>query len=138
MRKINNIYVGSSGDGHVASIFYAYLEKYSIEDITTSLELIEYFSEFSMYVKEIVKEDENKVNPISLCQFILVIKDKIWIFSDFFVRELKEDENYAIGSGTKVAMACMNLTTSTKKILEAVSEVDLYCSKPFNIIEIKK
>ncbi len=100
--------------------------------------MVNYFSQFKSWIYEDIYDDnEDNLNLLQRCQFILIIHNKVWQFADFYHREIAEGEYVAIGSGSQAAMACSKLSNSIEEILTAVCEVDIYCSVPLNIKEIK-
>lgn len=132
-----DVYVGSAGDAHVCSMFYAYSEQNSISKIQSSMEMVEYFSEFSNWVSEILDLGMEKVSPMVVCQFIIVIKNRAWQFINYYIREIYEGEYASIGSGAQTALACMKLSDSVEEVMKAVCSTNSHCSEPIKIIEIK-
>lgn len=130
------VYVGASGDAHVSSMFYAYVENFPMFNIKSAFELITYFFKFSTWLDENLKSLPDENNPLSLCQFLIVIKDRVWIFTDYYVRELETGEFFCAGSGSKSAIPCMKLEIPIEKVLSITCQTDLYCSEPVKIYEI--
>lgn len=140
LRKVENqkdVYIASAGNAHIWSILYAYAEENSLLKIKTRMDLIRYFSEFSDWVSDIINLGEEKIDPIELCQFIIIIKGKIWQFANYYIREIGTGEFGAIGSGAQSALACSKLNNSVETILKAVCSTNVHCSEPIKIIEIK-
>ncbi len=135
-----NIYAAGAGDGHICSMFYAYTERHSLGEINSTMSLIEYFSKFNNWIHQIIIPDEEKMgNPLQRCQFVLIINGKIWYFADFYTREISEGEFTALGSGSQAASACMQLNddVTVEEAINATCKVDIYCSAPIKMIEIK-
>lgn len=133
----HGIYIGGAGDAHVCNMLYTYSEKYSLKNVNTNMAIIEYFSEFSSWLKELVDlESDDKVNPLALCQFIIINDNKLWQFINYYVREINEGEYVAIGSGSQSALTCTRLSNSIEDILKAVCSTNIYCGLPLKLMEI--
>lgn len=134
----DDIYIAGAGDAHICSLLYAYAGKHSLNDVHSSWSLIEYFSSFNTWLTTeiyIDDSDENK-DLLQRCQFLLILKDKVWHFSDFYTREIEDGEYTSIGSGSQAALACMSLNCTIEDAIKATCSVDIYCSLPSKIIEI--
>lgn len=132
-----DIYVASVGDANLASLFYSYLEKNTLDSIQTSIDVVEFFREFNEWCLRYIEPSGDKDSLLSLCQFLLVIKDSVWFFSNFYTRKLETEEYYAIGAGSQAAFACMHVGATVEDSLKAVCRVDIYCSEPLEVYEIK-
>lgn len=138
LRKIsNNVIIGGAGNGHILSLFYAYVEKNTIDHIDQSNELVEYFKNFNLWVKDIIMPFTDDPQVISSTQFILIINNKVWEFNSFYIRELKIGEITSIGSGADQLLCCMELTSSLKKAIVALCKFNLHCSEPLDIMIVE-
>lgn len=116
-------------------MFYAYIEASPLT-VTSAYELIEYFGGFtSWYTAYIIPPDEN-TNTLSTVQFIIIFKQKVWYFINYYVREVKAGEISAVGQGAQAALACLTLNVSVEDALKATCATDIYCSEPIQIFEI--
>lgn len=131
------IYVASVGDANLSNLLYTYLERFSLSSITNSFELVEFFREFSEWATKYLEVPPDKTSLISLCQFILIINEDVWFFSDYYTRKIENGEYYAIGAGSPAAFACMHVGASVEDALKAVCKVDIYCSEPIEVIVTK-
>lgn len=131
------VFIGSAGNAHVCSMLYAYIEENSILEVNKSIELINYYRKFSDWIADILQDEDDKINPATTCQFIIIIKDKVWQFVNYYVREINIGEYASIGSGSQTALACTKLSNSMVDIIKAVCSTNTHCSEPIKIIEIK-
>lgn len=137
LREISpGIYVGSCGDGHLGSLLYAYLEKNSLSQVESAIELADFFKDFAEWAAKYLELHPEKPGTLYGSQFIIVIYENAWIFNNYYIRNLKEGDFSAIGAGAQAGLACMYIGASVEEALEAVCKVDIYCSEPIKIFEI--
>lgn len=131
------VYIGSAGFGAAISLLHSYVEINSMKSISSNYQINEYFSEFYNWTEEITKKVEDKDTIFNGSQHIIIIGNKIWEYSNHYVRELQEGELIAIGSGTSHALGCLSIGHSIEDALIATCRSNLYCSEPIEIFEIK-
>ena len=137
LRRVSeNTIIGGAGNGHIMSLFYAYVDKNPLDNIIEAYELIEYFTQFNKWTKDIMNEVTEDLYIISSVQFLLIIKEKVWEFNNFYIRELKDGEITSIGSGADQLLCCMELTDSLIEGIRIVCKYNVHCSEPLNIIEV--
>lgn len=138
LRKIkDDVYVGLVGNCQIGSLLFAYLEEHPIDYISDSLELANFFKEFFDWTNDFIYDPEDKPLTTTMCQFTIVIGQDVWYFNNFYIRKLLADEYIALGSARQAALAVASLGHSVEEILEACCKVDIYCSTPTCIFEIK-
>lgn len=138
----DNVYVGAVGNAHITNLFFAYIEKYSVDNIVMPIDLIEYFSQFYNWASEIISSTgnvENLSEILGSSQFIIIIKNNIWQFNNFYIRKIDKINDYmVIGSGSTPALVALELGFSVMEALEIACKNNIYCSTPINYIKIKK
>lgn len=134
-----DIFLAGVGNAHVVSLFYSYVEKHlkEFEKINNKFKLVEFVDEFSKWMKDILEPAGDGIPLLATCQFIIILNGKVWLFNNFYIREIEDGEYSAIGSGIQAALACINVTSDFEKILKSVCKVDIYCSEPIIIKEIQ-
>lgn len=141
IREVRGIVIGSAGYVHIASLLESFIEKSDPEEVknlNNTSDFIHFFSSFKKYIEDIYgEEDESKVKPVLYNEFIIIINDRVWLFNGFEVREIKENQFHAIGSGTQAAYTAKYFTDDIEHIIKAVCKVDLYCSEPIEVKKIK-
>lgn len=143
IKKINDkLHVGAVGNAHITNLFFAYIEKYSIEEIKKSIDLIEYFGEFYNWASNIVSSTgqiEDMASILGNCQFIIIIDKDIWQFNNFYIRKINQLDEYAvIGSGSTPAIVALQTGNTVEKAIEIACNNNVYCSMPINTLIIKK
>ena len=143
IRKIDDsVYVGAVGNAHITNLFFAYIEKYPINHVNISIDLIEYFSQFYTWASEIISSTgniENISEILGSSQFIIIIKNDIWQFNNFYIRKIDKVNDYmVIGSGSTPALVALELGLSVVEALEIACKNNIYCSTPINYINIQK
>lgn len=137
VRKIEDgIYVACAGNAHIYSLFCVFAEKNSLMMIQSNFDLVEYFAEFSKWADPLINFGENQMNPLEMCQFILIIQDQVLLFTNYHIRRLKTNEHASIGSGAQACLAVAQVTDDVAKIINAVGKTNLYCSG-VKILEIE-
>jgi hypothetical protein len=137
LKKLDDgVYVAVAGSGIMASLFYSYSERYSLQEIRYSMELCDYFSEFLDWCCKYFGSEDEANETFESSQFLLLIGRKVWFFSNYFVKEIAPGEFQAIGNPIEAASACMLLGVTVEEALKATCRVNIYCSEPLHIIEI--
>lgn len=137
LRKVSDhVYIGCAGNGHIISLLYAFSERHPMDDITESVQLAEYFQAFNKWVKSLIEDFTDEISVVASCQYLIVIKDNVWEFMNFYIRKLEIGEISAIGAGSDSLLSCMLLTDSLEEGIKAVCEHNIHCSEPLDSIEI--
>lgn len=134
--KINeNLIVGSSGYSRTILLFEMFCETNQFKS-SDKMEILRFFNAFEVWLSQNTVGCSIKQNS-----FFLIANKKVFHFNDYYLEEVKNFD--AIGSGGDKALAILsylNLTkqeTDLKDVLEAVSQIDLYCHTPIKSYTVK-
>lgn len=127
--KINeNLIIGSAGYSRTILLFELFCETNQPKN-NDKIELLRFFNQFESWLSKNTKDCSINDNS-----FLIILNKKVFYFSNYNLEEVKDFD--AIGSGGTKALAILsylNLTkkeTDLKEVLEAVSQIDLYCHTP--------
>lgn len=138
LKKISDdFYVAGAGNAHMLSMFSSYVEKFTFPKSNLKYDIIEYFHDYHIWIKEKVDGFLEDQSQIINNQFLIINNGRVWEFSNFYIREILDGEFGAIGSGAPQALACSEITTDIPTILNAVCKHNIYCSEPIQIYTIK-
>ena len=117
--------VGMAKDGALLKMFAVSREPKSNSDE----DILDFMQEFSEW-----KKKKGDAGSLGDSLYIIVFNNKAFHFNDYYIREIVDYD--AIGAGMTYALAALYLGSDVRKAIETACELNIYCEKPINTLEM--
>ena len=91
----------------------------------------EWFSEFAGWISKV----PNFAVDMGMATYLLAFGGKVFLFSNYFCREVKD--HYAIGAGSDFALAALHLGHAPEEAVKVACELSAFCEAPVCSLEVK-
>lgn len=131
IQQFDDVVIGVVGSIKQAQMLSIFMDTNKIKN-SEEIEIIRFFKAFESWLKNNIAADMT----LNDCDFFIIIEKKVFLFSNFYIREIKDF--WAIGSGCIWALPALELGADAKKAVEVACKFDLYCSGEPYVLSVLK